>query len=104
MDVTTDVIPTENSVGVGRRAGWIEEIVLTNFMCHSYVKVDFIQNVNFITGQNGSYFHQHNFAHVNRTLSSYKQCSLWFFRWQKCNIDCIVRCFWNKSQEHAESE
>eukprot|EP00271_Cylindrocystis_brebissonii_P021174 TRINITY_DN7435_c0_g1_i2.p1 TRINITY_DN7435_c0_g1~~TRINITY_DN7435_c0_g1_i2.p1 ORF type:complete len:1057 (-),score=240.95 TRINITY_DN7435_c0_g1_i2:990-4160(-) len=35
-------------------AGWVMEMTLCNFMCHSHLKVDFIKHVNFITGQNGS--------------------------------------------------
>lgn len=34
--------------------GTFEEIELFNFMCHDHLKVDFRDNINFITGNNGS--------------------------------------------------
>ncbi|BBN16913.1 structural maintenance of chromosomes protein 6 [Marchantia polymorpha subsp. ruderalis] len=36
------------------RAGTIRRIRVENFMCHSNLSIDFIDRVNFITGQNGS--------------------------------------------------
>ncbi|KAL2613323.1 hypothetical protein R1flu_025015 [Riccia fluitans] len=38
----------------GKRAGTIRRIHLENFMCHSNLTIEFIDRVNFITGQNGS--------------------------------------------------
>lgn len=39
------------------RAGTIRRIRVENFMCHSNLSIDFIDRVNFITGQNGSKFY-----------------------------------------------
>jgi recombinational DNA repair ATPase RecF len=36
--------------------GVIENIQLTNFMCHSRMVVSFSPNVNFVLGRNGSKF------------------------------------------------
>ncbi|XP_024531851.1 structural maintenance of chromosomes protein 6A isoform X1 [Selaginella moellendorffii] len=38
----------------GDAAGIIARIRVENFMCHSNLSIDFVDNVNFITGQNGS--------------------------------------------------
>ncbi|KAI8911875.1 RecF/RecN/SMC [Gorgonomyces haynaldii] len=37
-----------------QQAGTIEKLVLQNFMCHDLLEIDFITDVNFIIGQNGS--------------------------------------------------
>lgn len=34
--------------------GSIKSIEMTNFMCHSYLQMDLLENINFITGRNGS--------------------------------------------------
>ena len=39
---------TEAEVGV------VERIELTNFMCHTFLEVNFGANVNFVIGRNGS--------------------------------------------------
>jgi DNA repair exonuclease SbcCD ATPase subunit len=45
----TEVELTENT-GLGS----IQSVQLCNFMCHSFLKVDLGDKINFITGQNGS--------------------------------------------------
>lgn len=37
-----------------KRAGRILQMTLKNFMCHSFLEVEFAGNVNFLTGNNGS--------------------------------------------------
>ncbi|XP_057664311.1 structural maintenance of chromosomes protein 6 [Diorhabda carinulata] len=37
-----------------RRAGTVKSIILKNFMCHSYLEVNFVKNISFVIGKNGS--------------------------------------------------
>lgn len=37
-----------------KRAGTVLKMVLKNFMCHSYLEINFENNINFIIGKNGS--------------------------------------------------
>ncbi|KAK9744455.1 AAA domain [Popillia japonica] len=45
---------TSSANGVKRRAGTISRITLKNFMCHSHLEVNLKNNINYITGRNGS--------------------------------------------------
>ena len=57
-------LPTDSSTAAPI-AGWIKKIKLTNFMCHASTEVEMIQNVNFITGQNGSKLYQVPPSHIS---------------------------------------
>ncbi|KAI4467367.1 structural maintenance of chromosomes 56 smc5 smc6 [Holotrichia oblita] len=45
---------TSKQNGIKRRAGTISQITLKNFMCHSHLEVNLTNNINYITGRNGS--------------------------------------------------
>jgi len=95
------------------RAGTILKISVENFMCHSSLKTEFSEWVNFITGQNGSMCEETvilYLVHVDLLFNSCKNIILLLFflenfnllkccgRWEERNIN-FMRCIGHKGYQ-----